>query len=130
MGQGMPCPYDRARHALPLRQSTCTGCYQENSKNLIHQLFATITDRKAHPKEGSYTNLLLDAGEDEILKKIGEESVEVILAAKAQGDERLISEMADLTYHCLVLLAERGLTPDDIAAELKRRHAPAAGEKS
>lgn len=93
----------------------------------IQRVFATITDRKANPKEGSYTNRLLDMGEDEILKKIGEESVEVILAAKAQGDERLVSELADLTYHCLVLLAQRGLSPADIAAELERRHAPAAG---
>ena len=91
----------------------------------IEQVFATVSDRKAHPKEGSYTNKLLDMGEDEVLKKIGEESVEVILAAKAQGDERLISELADLTYHCLVLLAARGLTPQDVAAELRHRHAPA-----
>ena len=94
----------------------------------IQTVFATITDRKANPKQGSYTNSLFDAGEDEILKKIGEESVEVILAAKAQGDERLVSEMADLTYHCLVLLALRGLTPDDIAVELQRRHVPAKAE--
>ena len=90
----------------------------------IEQVFATIADRKAHPKEGSYTNKLLDMGEDEIVKKIGEESVEVILAAKSQGDERLISELADLTYHCLVLIAAHGLTPEDVAAELRRRHAP------
>ena len=61
-------------------------------------------------------------GEDEILKKVGEESVEVILAAKGQGNPRLIEEVADLTYHTLVLLAARGLTPADILAELERRH--------
>jgi phosphoribosyl-ATP pyrophosphohydrolase len=90
----------------------------------LTKVFAIITDRKAHPKPGSYTNSLFDAGEDEIVKKIGEEAVEVILAVKGQGDERVISEVADLTYHCLVLLAARGLTPDDIAAELERRHKP------
>ena len=62
------------------------------------------------------------AGEDEIVKKIGEEAVEVILAAKGQGDERVISEVADLFYHTLVLLARRGLTLEQVEAELERRH--------
>jgi phosphoribosyl-ATP pyrophosphohydrolase len=92
--------------------------------DIVAHVFATIEDRKANPKAGSYTNDLLDAGEDEIVKKIGEEAVEVILAAKSQGDQRVISELADLTYHCLVLLAQRGLTPADVAAELERRHRP------
>jgi phosphoribosyl-ATP pyrophosphohydrolase len=61
-------------------------------------------------------------GEDEIVKKIGEESVEVILAVKGQGDERIISETADLFYHALVLLAARGLTLEQVEAELERRH--------
>lgn len=90
--------------------------------DVLARVFAVIEDRKANPKPGSYTNRLLDAGEDEIVKKIGEEAVEVILAVKGQGDERVISELADLAYHCLVLLAQRGLSPDDIAAELERRH--------
>ena len=88
----------------------------------LSKVFGIITDRKANPKPGSYTNSLFDAGEDEIVKKIGEEAIEVIIAAKGQGDERVISEVADLAYHCLVLLAARGLSPDDIAAELERRH--------
>ena len=92
--------------------------------DILAHVFATIEDRKANPKPGSYTNSLLDAGEDEIVKKIGEEAVEVILAVKGQGDERVISELADLTYHCLVLLAQRGLSPDAVAAELERRHRP------
>ncbi len=58
------------------------------------------------------------------MKKIGEEAIEVVLAVKGQGDERVISELADLTYHCLVLLAQRGLSPDDVAAELERRYHP------
>lgn len=90
----------------------------------LAQVFATITDRQAHPRPGSYTNRLLEAGQEEIVKKIGEEAVEVILAALQQGDERLISELADLTYHCLVLLASRGLAPEAVAAELARRHKP------
>lgn len=89
--------------------------------DILSRVFAVVEDRKANPKPGSYTNHLLDAGEDEIVKKIGEEAVEVILAAKSQGDERIAEEMADLAYHCLVLLASRGLSPGDVAAELERR---------
>ena len=89
---------------------------------ILSQVFATIEDRKSNPKANSYTNQLLDAGEDEIVKKIGEEAVEVILAVKGQGNERVISELADLTYHCLVLLAQRGLSLDDVADELRQRH--------
>jgi len=70
----------------------------------------------------SYTAQLFDAGEDEIVKKIGEEAVEVILAAKGQGDERVISEVADLLYHTLVLLAARSLTLEQVEAELEKRH--------
>jgi len=88
---------------------------------MINELFQTILDRKKNPNTASYTASLFAKGEDEILKKVGEESVEVILAAKAQGNERLIEEISDLTYHVLVLLASRGLTPADIAAELEKR---------
>jgi phosphoribosyl-ATP pyrophosphohydrolase len=90
----------------------------------LERVFAVVADRKANPKPGSYTNRLLEAGEDEIVKKIGEEAVEVILAAKSQGDQRVISELADLAYHCLVLLSQRNLSPDDVAAELERRYHP------
>ncbi len=92
--------------------------------DILAQVFATIEDRKANPKPDSYTNHLLDTGADKIVQKIGEEAVEVVIAALNQGDERVISELADLTYHCLVLLASRGLTPDDVSAELAQRHIP------
>jgi phosphoribosyl-ATP pyrophosphohydrolase len=88
----------------------------------INSLYQLIVDRKNHPKEGSYTNSLFVQGEDEILKKVGEEAMEVILAAKGQGKVRLVEEVADLTYHTLVLLAYEGLTPEDVRAELERRH--------
>ena len=91
------------------------------SAQVLDELFATIQGRQANPKVESYTARLLSAGEDEILKKVGEEAMEVILAAKSQGQERLVSEVADLTYHVLVLLASRGLSPSDVAAELVRR---------
>ena len=89
--------------------------------DVLDTLFATILDRQANPRPGSYTAKLLDTGEDEVLKKVGEEAMEVILAAKGQGDERLISEVADLFYHLLMLLAARGLTLADIETELVRR---------
>ncbi len=88
----------------------------------LHELYAILLDRRANPKEGSYTCKLLASGEDEILKKVGEEAVEVILAAKGQGDLRLIEESADLLYHLLVLLVARGLSLNDVEAELARRH--------
>jgi phosphoribosyl-ATP pyrophosphohydrolase/phosphoribosyl-AMP cyclohydrolase len=88
---------------------------------VLETLFATILDRQANPRPGSYTARLLDAGQDEVLKKVGEEAMEVILAAKGQGDEQLIFEVADLFYHLLVLLAARGLTLADVEAELVQR---------
>ncbi len=88
---------------------------------MIDELFTTILSRKTADPASSYTARLLAAGEDEIVKKVGEEAIEVILAAKSQGNARLIEETADLTYHVLVLLASRGLTPADVAAELARR---------
>ena len=88
---------------------------------ILDELFSTILGRQANPTPGSYTAKLLDAGEDEVLKKVGEEAMEVILAAKGQGNERLVSEVADLFYHLLVLLAARGLTLTDVEAELVQR---------
>ncbi|HLF25074.1 MAG TPA: phosphoribosyl-ATP diphosphatase [Anaerolineae bacterium] len=90
---------------------------------MLADLFSIIEDRKAHPVEGSYTNRLLSSGADEILKKVGEEAMEVILAAKGQGGRRVVEEVADLFYHTLVLLAAQGLSLADVEAELRRRHA-------
>ena len=90
---------------------------------MIDELYAIITDRKLHPQPGSYTNQLLQAGENKILKKINEEATEVVVAAKAEGDQRLVEEVADLFYHTLVLLASRDIPWDAVKAELSRRHA-------
>ena len=89
---------------------------------MLNELFAIIQDRKANPTEKSYTAALFAEGEDRILQKVGEEAVEVILAAKGQGNQRLIEETADLFYHMLVLLAAKGLTLADVEAELRQRH--------
>ncbi|HAJ06638.1 MAG TPA: phosphoribosyl-ATP diphosphatase [Chloroflexi bacterium] len=88
---------------------------------LLYELQEVVQEVKSYPKDGSYTSSLFTIGEDEILKKIGEESVEVILAAKSQGSERLVAESADLLYHLIVLLVEKGLTLQDVEQELKRR---------
>ena len=90
--------------------------------DFIDQLYTTLQARKANPNPDSYTSILLTEGEDEIVKKIGEEAVEVIIAAKGQGDQRIVEETADLVYHLLVLLVSRDLTWEDICAELKQRH--------
>lgn len=87
----------------------------------LQELYQTICERRDHPSAQSYTARLLAAGEDEIIKKVGEEAVEVILAAKGQGDQRLLEEIADLAYHVLVLLASRRLSPADVQAVLESR---------
>ncbi|MEZ4867987.1 MAG: phosphoribosyl-ATP diphosphatase [Caldilineaceae bacterium] len=88
---------------------------------VIQTLFATIQARKENPPPGSYTAHLFAKGENEILKKIGEEAVEVIIAAKGEGDDRVIYEMSDLLYHCLVLLAQRDQAWSEIEVELASR---------
>ena len=87
----------------------------------IHELESTLLRRKHSLAPESYTARLIAAGEDEIVKKIGEEAVEVILAAKGQGDQRVIEESADLVYHLLVLLISRDLSWSDVETELERR---------
>jgi len=88
----------------------------------IQWLFDVIEDRKKNPTEKSYTASLFKAGLPKIAQKVGEEGTEVVVAALAQEDQRLIEEMADLTFHTLVLLSARGLTPAHILAELEKRH--------
>jgi phosphoribosyl-ATP pyrophosphohydrolase len=89
----------------------------------LPELYELIASRKQSAPPGSYTASLFAAGEDEIVKKVGEEAIEVVLAVKGQGDQRVIEEVADLYYHSLVLLAARGLTLTQVEAELTRRHA-------
>ena len=90
--------------------------------DILDELYSTISDRKQNPKPGSYTSSLFEAGEDEIVKKVGEEAIEVIIAAKGQTDRRLIEESADLLYHLWVVLALRDVTPKQVVAELEKRH--------
>lgn len=88
----------------------------------IQWLFDVIEDRKKNPSEKSYTTSLFNDGLTKIAQKVGEEGTEVVVAALAQEDQRLIEEVADLTYHTLVLLSARGLTPANVVAELEKRH--------
>jgi phosphoribosyl-ATP pyrophosphohydrolase len=88
----------------------------------IDRLFEIIQSRKQNMPAGSYTTSLFTDGLPRIAQKVGEEGTEVVVAALAQDDQRLIEEIADLTFHTLVLLSARGLTPAQVAAELERRH--------
>lgn len=88
----------------------------------IESLFDIIQSRRENAPEESYTAHLFKEGLPRIAQKVGEEGTEVVVAALAQDDQRLIEEVADLTFHTLVLLSARGLTPAHIAAELEKRH--------
>lgn len=90
--------------------------------DMINQLEAIIADRKANPQEGSYTNLLFEKGRNKIAQKVGEEAVEVLVAALGQGREEQIGELSDLFYHTLVLMADLDISLDDVRAELEKRH--------
>ena len=89
--------------------------------DVLDRLYATIGSRKTNAPPESYTAQLFAAGENEIVKKIGEEAIEVIIAAKGQTDERIVSETADLIYHSMVLLAAREIAWRTVEAELARR---------
>lgn len=88
----------------------------------LEDLMALITGRKEAPKEGSYTTYLFEKGIDKILKKVGEESTEVIIAGKAGDKKETVYEIADLAYHVMVLMIEMGISLDDIRKELRIRH--------
>ncbi|MGI9558730.1 MAG: bifunctional phosphoribosyl-AMP cyclohydrolase/phosphoribosyl-ATP diphosphatase HisIE [Thermodesulfobacteriota bacterium] len=104
--------------------------FEKGAMATLGKVFRTVEDRKRNPKEGSYTNALLEGGTDRIARKIAEEAGETVIAAKNSDPEELVSETADLWFHCLVLLAEQGLSPSDIDRELERRFGvPGSGEK-
>jgi phosphoribosyl-ATP pyrophosphohydrolase/phosphoribosyl-AMP cyclohydrolase len=95
---------------------------------LLDRLYDLVKEREKARPTGSYTAYLFDEGLDKILKKLGEESTETIVAAKNNEDERLISEVADLVYHLIVLLVARGISLDQIRAELGRRRTAGGSE--
>lgn len=94
---------------------------QTNPLKVFEDVFQVILDRKEHPKEGSYTNYLFDKGTDKILKKLGEEATEIVIAAKNPNPEEIRYEMADFLYHMMVLMADKGISWEDITEELANR---------
>jgi phosphoribosyl-ATP pyrophosphohydrolase/phosphoribosyl-AMP cyclohydrolase len=94
---------------------------EESSDGVLHQLFEVIKSRQRERPEGSYTTYLFDKGLDKILKKVGEETAETIVAAKNDDPKQLVSETADLLYHLVVMLVARGVSLDDVRDELAQR---------
>lgn len=94
---------------------------QDERSRILQEVYDVIVDRTVNPKEGSYTNYLFEKGLDKILKKVGEETSEVIIAAKNKNKDELRYEVADLMYHLFVLMVDRGVSLDDIYNELKHR---------
>lgn len=108
-------PNDKALAVVEQPEKQSLAC-------IMNELYDVIKDRQLNPKEGSYTNYLFDKGQDKILKKVGEEAVETVIASKNMNKEEIIYEMGDLWYHCLVLLAFHNIKPEEIFSELMQRH--------
>ena len=87
----------------------------------MQSLYSVVLDRRSNPQEGSYTCYLFDKGLDKILKKVGEECAETIIAAKNGVPAETVGEVSDLIYHLMVLLADQGIPLDDVMEELRRR---------
>lgn len=92
-----------------------------NLARVLNDLYNVIQDRKLHPVEGSYTTYLLRHGQDKILKKLGEEAIETIIASKNNDKEEILYEMGDLWYHCMVTLAYHNILPEELLSELLNR---------
>jgi phosphoribosyl-AMP cyclohydrolase / phosphoribosyl-ATP pyrophosphohydrolase len=110
----------------PLGPACHTGAYscfgvEPELEGILQELYSVIEQRKEKRPDGSYTTYLFNSGLDKILKKVGEEATETIVAAKNSDSQRLVSETGDLLYHLLVLLVERGVTLDEISRDLKER---------
>ena len=91
-------------------------------EKIIKELYEVISDRKDNGSEESYTKYLLDKGTDKILKKVGEECTEVIIASKEDNKEEQINELADLTYHLLLLMVNKNIELNELEEELLKRH--------
>ena len=94
---------------------------EKNPQKVLDSVFEVIKDRKVNPREGSYTNYLFNKGIDKILKKVGEEATEMVIAAKNPNDNEVVYEMSDFLYHMMVLMAEKNVSWEDITDELSRR---------
>ena len=94
---------------------------EKNPQKVLEDVYSIIVDRKANPKEGSYTNYLFDKGIDKILKKCGEECTEIVIAAKNPNPEEIKYEISDFLYHMMVLMVEKGVTWEEVMQELSQR---------
>ncbi len=94
---------------------------EKNPLKVLESVYDVIKERKEHPKDGSYTNDLFDKGIDNILKKLGEECMEIIIASKNPQQEQIKYEISDFLYHCMILMVEKGVTWEEIANELAQR---------
>lgn len=92
-----------------------------NDKEVLASLYATVENRRKNPQEGSYTCYLFDKGLDKILKKVGEECSETIIAAKNNDNGETVYEIADLIYHLTVMMVNQGISLEDVLAELEKR---------
>lgn len=113
--------------AGPACHTGATSCFEteaENPASLLHELYELIKSRQQERPQGSYTTYLFDKGLDKILKKVGEESAETIIAAKNDDPKQLVAETADLLYHLLVMLVARNVNLDDVRDELAQRRKP------
>ena len=97
------------------------GKEEFNPQTVLLRDYQTILDRRDHPKKGSYTNYLFDKGLDKMLKKLGEEATEIVIAAKNPNPNEIVYEISDYLYHLMVVMAEKGITWEDVAGELARR---------
>ena len=127
------CDYDalvvRVNKDGPACHTGAESCFhnplwesEENHAFSLDALMEMLAGRKTNPKEGSYTSYLFEKGLDKILKKVGEECTEVIIGGRKEDKEETIYEIADLTYHVMVLMVQMGITVEDITRELEKRH--------
>ena len=107
--------------AGPACHNGTASCFPDVPLPALEQLMAVLRDRFEKRPEGSYSARLFNEGRDKILKKIGEEATEVVIAAKGQGRERMVSEIADLVFHLSVLMVEEGMEWGEVEEELERR---------
>lgn len=94
---------------------------EKNPLKVFEDVYSVISDRKEHPKDASYTNYLLEQGIDKILKKMSEEHIELLLAAKNPNLEEIKYEISDYLYHLMIMMVEKGITWEDVTQELAQR---------
>ena len=100
-----------------------------SENNVVQELYKIIEERKSNPIEGSYTSYLFEEGIDKILKKVGEESAEVIISSKNSDPKEIVSEISDLFYHTLVLMVSKGITLEAVGIELEKRRGKICNKK-